>query len=167
MIRRPPRSTLFPYTTLFRSGRRALRSATEYGFIAWMARASVYTLIGMMAVLPRAASWMTSRDLAETLNSGGALPPRVSVLDERIGSLVFYLDPALRAEATAARLDEASFSEAMGRARVDPDDAVLAVRNTHLDQFNRLFATPPVPDARAGTFTVFRVATLRQALQSR
>src|SRR5438270_2553421 len=29
MIRRPPRSTLFPYTTLFRSPRRAIRSATE------------------------------------------------------------------------------------------------------------------------------------------
>src|SRR2546422_6430687 len=27
MIRRPPRSTLFPYTTLFRSALRALRSA--------------------------------------------------------------------------------------------------------------------------------------------
>src|SRR5258708_32760027 len=27
MIRRPPRSTLFPYTTLFRSGRRAARPA--------------------------------------------------------------------------------------------------------------------------------------------
>src|SRR5690348_17453651 len=27
MIRRPPRSTLFPYTTLFRSGRRAARAA--------------------------------------------------------------------------------------------------------------------------------------------
>src|SRR5256885_17038534 len=26
MIRRPPRSTLFPYTTLFRSGRRTLRA---------------------------------------------------------------------------------------------------------------------------------------------
>src|SRR3712207_8963412 len=26
MIRRPPRSTLFPYTTLFRSARRALRA---------------------------------------------------------------------------------------------------------------------------------------------
>src|SRR3712207_7296178 len=26
MIRRPPRSTLFPYTTLFRSGRRGLRA---------------------------------------------------------------------------------------------------------------------------------------------
>src|SRR2546430_13129067 len=28
MIRRPPRSTLFPYTTLFRSGRDRLRSGT-------------------------------------------------------------------------------------------------------------------------------------------
>jgi 4-amino-4-deoxy-L-arabinose transferase-like glycosyltransferase len=147
------------------AGRRAMRSATEYGFIAWLARASVYTLIGMMAVLPRAASWMTSRDLAETLNTAGALPPRVSVLDERIGSLVFYLDPALRAEANTTRLDEASFSEAIGRVRVDPDDAVLAVRNTQLAQFNRLFATPPVPDARAGTFTIFRAVTLREALQ--
>src|SRR3712207_7490862 len=27
MIRRPPRSTLFPYTTLFRSGRRVARGA--------------------------------------------------------------------------------------------------------------------------------------------
>src|SRR5256885_10064913 len=27
MIRRPPRSTLFPYTTLFRSGREAVREA--------------------------------------------------------------------------------------------------------------------------------------------
>jgi hypothetical protein len=39
------------------------------------------------------------------------------------------------------------------------------VRNTQLGQFNRLFATPPVPDARAGTFTIFRSGTLREALQ--
>lgn len=149
------------------AGRRAMRSATDYGFIAWMARASVYTLIGMMAVLPRAASWMTSRDLAETLNTGGTLPSRVSVLDERIGSLVFYLDPALRAEATIERLDEASFAEAFGRVRVDPDDAVLAVRNTQLAQFNRLFVAAPVPDARAGTFSLFRASTLRAALATR
>src|SRR5687768_18341471 len=29
MIRRPPRSTLFPYTTLFRSGEREIRDAAE------------------------------------------------------------------------------------------------------------------------------------------
>src|SRR5260370_28022126 len=31
MIRRPPRSTLFPYTTLFRSGRLLLRAFHENG----------------------------------------------------------------------------------------------------------------------------------------
>src|SRR2546422_8163509 len=31
MIRRPPRSTLFPYTTLFRSGRRAQTEPTAQG----------------------------------------------------------------------------------------------------------------------------------------
>src|SRR3712207_8214347 len=34
MIRRPPRSTLFPYTTLFRSGDRPLRSDEPLGAAA-------------------------------------------------------------------------------------------------------------------------------------
>src|SRR3712207_7036543 len=39
MIRRPPRSTLFPYTTLFRSGRRpAPRSGARRGGVAAVRR---------------------------------------------------------------------------------------------------------------------------------
>src|SRR3712207_6966221 len=34
MIRRPPRSTLFPYTTLFRSGLRGVRLGVPRGFFA-------------------------------------------------------------------------------------------------------------------------------------
>src|SRR5687768_18284345 len=34
MIRRPPRSTLFPYTTLFRSGPQAVRAA-RHGPLGW------------------------------------------------------------------------------------------------------------------------------------
>ena len=129
--------------------------------------ASLFTVVGLMLVTPRAAAWMTARDLAGALNAGGTLPSRVSVLDERIGSLVFYLDPALRAGATKERVDEASFSEAMARVRVDPADAVLAVRNGQLAKFNRLFAAPPPPEARAGTFTIYRAGALREALQGR
>src|SRR5690348_17427466 len=42
MIRRPPRSTLFPYTTLFRSGRRDPRRAGDDALSlgAWRAGAS-------------------------------------------------------------------------------------------------------------------------------
>jgi 4-amino-4-deoxy-L-arabinose transferase-like glycosyltransferase len=147
------------------AGRRARRAADEPTLLRWLAQASICSVIAMMAVLPHAAAWMTARDLARTLNAGGALPSRVSVLDERIGSLVFYFDPALRAEASRDRLDESSFSEAIARARHDPDDAVLAVRNHYLVRFNRLFPQPPVADAHAGTFTIFRALTLRETLQ--
>src|SRR5256885_7982555 len=36
MIRRPPRSTLFPYTTLFRSGGRQHSQLQGLGEIAWL-----------------------------------------------------------------------------------------------------------------------------------
>src|SRR3712207_7610232 len=35
MIRRPPRSTLFPYTTLFRSGSRVLSFRIPYEYCTW------------------------------------------------------------------------------------------------------------------------------------
>jgi 4-amino-4-deoxy-L-arabinose transferase-like glycosyltransferase len=149
------------------AGRCAWRSREQTTAIAWMSAAATASVIGMMIVLPQAARWMTSRDLAAAINAGGTLPPRLSVVDERIGSLVFYLSPALRASATRERLNEASFPDAVIRARVDPEDAVVAVRNNQLDRFNRLFPRPPVPDQRAGTFTIFRTLTLRETLQSR
>jgi hypothetical protein len=147
------------------AGHRAARSTSEYGFMAGIVRMTLYTVVAMMMVAPRAAVWMTSRDLAATLNTAGTLPPHVSVVDERIGSLIFYLDPALRVAAAPDRLDAASFSEAMTRIRTDPPDAVTAVRNSQLPRFNRMFPSPPAPDALAGTFSLFRTETLRTALR--
>ena len=147
------------------AGRRADRASSLEAWTRWVAHACVYTVIGMMLVVPRAAAWMTARDLASALNAEGVLPPRVSVLDERIGSLVFYLDPPLRAQAPGDRVNESSFAEAIARARVDPGDAILAVRNEYLTRFNRLFPVPPTPHARAGTMTLFRTDTLRETLQ--
>lgn len=149
------------------AGRRALKSADGIAGVRWLAQACLCSLIATMTLAPRLASWMTAKDLAAVLNAAGTLPPRVLVLDERIGSLVFYLDPALRAEATRDRLTEASFAEAMAGVRHDPDETVLAVRNDYLSRFNRLFRTAPIPGARAGTFSVFRIADLRDTLQPR
>ena len=144
--------------------RRASRSGDANGLTSWMSAAAITSLVGLMIVLPHVASWMSARDLARSLNAGARLPPRVSILDERIGSIVFYLSPALHAEATPHRLNEASYSEALVRIRIDPDDAVLAVRNDQLERFTKLFLHPPVADDRAGTFTVFRMGRLREAL---
>ena len=135
--------------------------------MAGVVRMSIYALIGLMIVAPRAAAWMTGRDLAATLNTSAVLPPRVAVVDERIGSVVFYLAPGLREQAGKERIGSVSVPEALQHIRVDPVDAVFAVRNNQLQRFSRLLAREPVPDAAAGTFTIFRADSLRAALQGR
>jgi hypothetical protein len=108
---------------------------------------------------------MTGRDLADALNASGSLPSRVSIYNERIGSLVFYLSPALRAQASATRLVETTLPEAIGRLNLELPDAVLAVRDRNAGRLTRLFKHPVDPDLRAGTFLVYRTGTLRRALE--
>src|SRR5438477_6127135 len=52
MIRRPPRPTLFPYTTLFRSSTLRARSIQEKGAVAVAVRANVWPLLESGAVKP-------------------------------------------------------------------------------------------------------------------
>src|SRR3712207_8930642 len=53
MIRRPPRSTLFPYTTLFRSMTNAQLTALQYGFIAFLALWAVVLVPQLITQLAR------------------------------------------------------------------------------------------------------------------
>lgn len=137
---------------------------TAIGAGALMALVSYIAVLS--ASLPRAAAYLTSRDLASVLNEAPHLPSRVAILDERIGSIIFYLSPPLRAEATPERIQITSLSSAMEHARVDPPDAVLAVRDDQLRRLTRVFPQPPEPSVRAGTFTLFRADRLREALDA-
>ena len=143
---------------------RAGRRADAPSRVSWLATGSIASIIAMMIVMRPAAAWMTAREFALALNDGGHLPPRVSVVDERIGSLVFYLAPPLRAEATPERLVETSFSEAVARVRIDHDDTIVALRLGQMDRFRRLFPNLPGPDRVAGTYVLYRAQTLKQAL---
>ena len=146
----------------------AARTASIAAFVAASAAMAVLSLGAVLvAPFPRAAAYLTSRDLARLLNARGTLPPRVSIVDERIGSIIFYLSPALRADATRDRVVSASFTETIDRARRDPADAIVAIRDDQLPRFLRLFPQAPQPAAHAGTFSVFRVERLRQALEGR
>src|SRR5690242_21027167 len=66
MIRRPPRSTLFPYTTLFRSKEEGA-TMIEYGLMLALIAA---VCVGAVKALGSAASGMFTRDRKSTrLNS--------------------------------------------------------------------------------------------------
>ena len=65
--------------------------------------AAVHFVFIMTLVMPRLADEVSARDLADYFNRRGRLPPRLLVAEERIGSLVFYLDePASRRPARRA-----------------------------------------------------------------
>src|SRR2546430_8324733 len=67
MIRRPPRSTLFPYTTLFRSAA-DIASCGEDAL--WMAEAAEYDAIVLDVMLPGLSGFEACRDRKSTrLNS--------------------------------------------------------------------------------------------------
>jgi 4-amino-4-deoxy-L-arabinose transferase-like glycosyltransferase len=63
------------------------------------------TLTVALAVLvPPVATVTTAKDLAETINRSGRFPPELWMVEQRSGSLVFYLDPALRRDLTRERV---------------------------------------------------------------
>src|SRR2546425_8745925 len=65
MIRRPPRSTLFPYTTLFRSGGGMVSTAADYArFLQMLLNGG--TLDGRRYLGPRTVAYMASRSEEHT-----------------------------------------------------------------------------------------------------
>jgi 4-amino-4-deoxy-L-arabinose transferase-like glycosyltransferase len=143
----------------------AWRATSLDRFMGRMSIAIVVSFAVLAGALgPRVARWMTARDVAIALNASRTLPPSVSVVEERIGSLVFYLSPDLRAQATADRLKTMNRSTAIEQLRQESPESVVAVRDDELPRFQQLFQRPPEPMMRAGTFTIFRVGALVASL---
>src|SRR3712207_8166931 len=68
MIRRPPRSTLFPYTTLFRSALKGVAGMTHRRSLRWFSRGVAALMLGALFVsaLPAAAApWAGQFDFAD------------------------------------------------------------------------------------------------------
>src|SRR3712207_8817661 len=57
MIRRPPRSTLFPYTTLFRSVARAPRAVGPRSPVPGLTLAGLLIVVGSLVLLSRLTDW--------------------------------------------------------------------------------------------------------------
>jgi 4-amino-4-deoxy-L-arabinose transferase-like glycosyltransferase len=139
------------------------RTAADDRRIATMAAMAFVSLAAVVLLaLPRAARWMSARDLAAILNGRPSLPPRVLVLDERIGSVIFYLSPRLRREATTSRFEDAALADVFARLGVEQGDALLAVRADQLPRVQKLFPAPLTPDAQSGVYRVFSIARLRR-----
>jgi len=67
--------------------------------------------VSLAILVPPVATITTAQDLAQAINRSGQFPPELWLVNQRPGSLVFYLDPALRRGLTADRVLDVSSSQ--------------------------------------------------------
>ena len=71
--------------------------------------------VSLAILVPPVATITTARDLAQAINRSGQFPPELWMVEQRRGSLVFYLDPALRRGLTADRVLQLSSPQVPGQ----------------------------------------------------
>jgi 4-amino-4-deoxy-L-arabinose transferase-like glycosyltransferase len=139
---------------------RARRSApTLRVLISAVSLVAAMALFAILVLLPAAAARNSAHDLAAFFNDAGAFPERLRLFEDRVGSVVFYLDPAMRAQLTPERLDSLGPASLKRIVRNRPDRLTLAVRERRMDVFVRLF-DPDLPYQRAGQFRLYDVTAL-------
>src|SRR3712207_7328088 len=81
MIRRPPRSTLFPYTTLFRSGLSRRGAPLMQGIL--YEEPSIWLFLLITVIMGGWAAWMTGRAIALTWRPFWNLIVYLFILDRK------------------------------------------------------------------------------------
>lgn len=98
------------WTAARQAARRLDRAAA---LVASLTAATV--TVSLAILVPPVATITTARDLAQAINRSGQFPPALWMVEQRRGSLVFYLDPALRRGLTADRVLQLSSPQVPGQ----------------------------------------------------
>lgn len=139
----------------WRDGRASRALAAQIGLVA-----ATFVLLMSVAFGPLARQ-LSARPLAQYLDARGAMPAHLWVVDERIGSVVFYLDPALRRDLTPARIENVPLGLLLGRLPTAPPDVLVALADRDLPRFERGLNLAGVPFDQAGRHRVYTADALR------
>src|SRR2546430_13737269 len=85
MIRRPPRSTLFPYTTLFRSLERAV-SIAPGNTLFWAQLGQAYALVGRVGQADRKSTRLNSSTVKSRMPSSACKKKHSHLITRQLNS---------------------------------------------------------------------------------
>ena len=139
------------------SGRR------EQALAAALAAVGVQFVVLMTTVTPHVAELFSARELAGHFNAEGQLPARVLVVDERIGSLVFYLDKSLRMFLRDDQLQAVQVDAIRHWPRAD-DQTQIVISEQRAEKVGKILDLSGVPCQRAGRWQIYAGADLRPRL---
>ncbi len=113
-----------------------------------------------VGVRPGVAASLTARSLADHFNAAGVVPSRVWIVDEGVGSFVFYLREDLRRGLVRGQVQRVSRFSTPDIPPGSPD-AVLAVASDRVDGLAQVLVLDGVRRPPAGQFLVLPLAGLR------
>jgi 4-amino-4-deoxy-L-arabinose transferase-like glycosyltransferase len=114
---------------------------------------AVQFVVVMTVVIPPVADVFSARDLAQRFNRLGEVPPRLFVAEERIGSLVFYLDPQLRVGLKQGQL-QSLFADQVPQFQVGD---MVALPNRKLSQIREYLDLAENPYSEVGHYRLYRI----------
>lgn len=117
-------------------------------------------VVVMATIAPPAARIHSAIDLARYLNHRGDIPSRLMLVEERIGSLAFYLDPELRADLRGASVETVR-AWALPEIRVHEPDAMIALPDQRVRRAKRYLDLSVADGRRAGRFRIYSASEFR------
>ncbi len=118
-----------------------------------LSMAAQYAVL-MTFLFPPIAEQISARGLAEHFNQLGRVPPRVLLTEDRIGSLIFYLDPQLRSDLKAGQLEEIRVRE-LATLPPQQSETVVSLPERHLNRAHRHLDLADVEYQRAGSHRIY------------
>jgi 4-amino-4-deoxy-L-arabinose transferase-like glycosyltransferase len=110
-------------------------------------------IVVITLLVPPVAENFSARDLAVHFNRLGRLPERLWIADERVGSIVFYLEPPLR---TALKPDQFRYMPPDRPSKVEPGDLV-AVPAKRLARASEFFDLDDRPYETVGRYRLYSI----------
>ncbi len=110
----------------------------------------------MTFALPSVAPSKSAKELAAHFNRAGEMPAEVMIADERIASVLFYLDPEIRAGLRPGQLRRVAMSE---HPRLNPG-AMLVLPERKVEQAARYYELDNVPYQSVGIHRLYRATQL-------
>jgi 4-amino-4-deoxy-L-arabinose transferase-like glycosyltransferase len=134
---------------------------------AMLAASTLSTAVQFVAALtlivPQVAESFTARGLAEYFNQAGRIPVRLLVAEERLGSLVFYLDPALRLRLKEKQIGMIFYDQPTEV----PPGTVIVLPERRGDQAYRYTELAGLPYKTVGRYRVYEIADSAERTEDR
>ncbi|HEY4759046.1 MAG TPA: glycosyltransferase family 39 protein [Thermoguttaceae bacterium] len=110
-------------------------------------------VVALTVVLPVVAEDFTARDIAQYFNSVGHVPEHLLVAEERLGSLIFYLDPALRSGLKQNQIDRL-FKD---QPSIIPRDSVIVLPEKRADKAQEYSVFFDAPYKTVGRYRLYDI----------